>query len=151
MASKRGGPNGEESMDSGDKDARGAATTGALDYDSDQEQRLPMMPQPPPDQKNQSKMAAEGNPAPTGFKAWAGFGCTIFALACLCIAFASPFWMQTYPNSFNQFRNLGLWEICMDNYMHHKDDSQQIYSGCWWVFNRAEKYWKLREWLLPRK
>lgn len=37
----------------------------------------------------------------------------------------------------------------MDNYMHHKDDSQEIYSGCWWVFNRDKKYWKLREWLLP--
>ena len=65
--------------------------------------------------------------------------------------FASPYWMQTYPNSFNTFRNIGLWEVCMDNYMHHKDDSQEIYSGCWWVFNRDKKYWKLREWLLPRK
>lgn len=125
----------------------------SVEYDTDQEQQLPMMPQPaepPPDQQPQFKMASE-NPAPTGFLAWAGFGCSIFALACLCIAFASPYWMQTYPNSFNNFQNLGLWEICMDHYMHHKDDSQEIYSGCWWVFNREERYWKLRDWLLPRK
>ncbi len=94
---------------------------------------------------------ANDNPSPTGFLAWAGFGCAIFGLAALCISFASPYWMQTYPNSFNTFRNIGLWEVCMDNYMHHKDDSQEIYSGCWWVFNRDKKYWKLREWLLARK
>jgi hypothetical protein len=37
----------------------------------------------------------------------------------------------------------------MDNYMHYKDDSQEIYSGCWWLFNSEKKYWKLREWILP--
>jgi hypothetical protein len=125
------------------------------DSDLELEQRTPMMPQPaglPPDiirqQSIRSKMASD-NPTPTGFLAWAGFGCTLFALATLCIAFSSPYWMQTYPNSFNTFRNIGLWEICMDNYMHYKDDSQEIYSGCWWMFSRDKKYWKLREWLLP--
>lgn len=121
-------------------------------YDSDIDTKLPMMPQSGPDERGRAKMKDENvNPAPTGMLAWVGFGCTIFALAALCIAFASPYWYQTWPNSFNQFQNIGLWEICMDNYMHYKDDSQEIYSGCWWVFNRAKKYWKLREWLLPRK
>jgi hypothetical protein len=46
---------------------------------------------------------------------------------------------------------MGLWEICMKDYMHHKDDSQTIYNGCWWVFDREEKFEKLKEWLLPRK
>ncbi len=123
------------------------------EYDSEQEQGIPMMPQPGPDAKRQQSTATNmnDNPAPTGFLAWAGFGCTLFALATLCIAFASPYWMQTYPNSFNTFQNIGLWEICMDNYMHYKDDSQEIYSGCWWLFSTDKKYWKLREWLLPRK
>ncbi len=136
--------------------------------ESDLDQQSPMMPYNPPgeqfqlqplgeplvEKKKDAKMAKGGvneNPAPTGFLAWAGFGCCIFGLACLCISFASPYWMQTYPNSFNTFRNIGLWEVCMDNYMHHKDDSQEIYSGCWWVFSRDKKYWKLREWLLPRE
>lgn len=135
--------------------------------ESDTEQRSPMIGTtklpaevtqfstlPPGGQENnrnqQAKMANE-NPSPTGFLAWAGFGCAIFGLACLCVSFASPYWMQTYPNSFNTFRNIGLWEVCMDNYMHHKDDSQEIYSGCWWVFSTDKKYKKLREWLLPRK
>lgn len=126
------------------------------DFDSDTEQRQPMMPhsgsgviQPPGDQQSEQDKMEEDNPSPVGIKAWIGFGCAIFALAALSVAFASPYWVQTYPNSFNTFQNLGLWEVCMNNYMHHKDDSQEIYDGCWWVFNRDKKYWKLREWLLP--
>ena len=93
----------------------------------------------------------EKQPSPTGIYGWLGLGCSVFALACLCVRFASPYWMQTYPMSFNTFRNMGLWELCMHDYMHHKDDSQDLYNGCWWVFDRDEKYWKLREWILPRK
>lgn len=91
----------------------------------------------------------EQQPSPTGLLGWVGFGCSIFALACMCVSFASPYWMQTYPLSFNTFQNMGLWEICMKDYMHHKDDSQTIYNGCWWVFDREEKFEKLKEWLLP--
>jgi len=35
--------------------------------------------------------------------------------------------------------------------MQFKDDSQQVYSACWWVFDPQPKYYKLREWLTPRK
>ena len=134
-------------------------------YDSDIDTKLPMMPhsQPGPDERvaaGKSNKQADTknnmgdpnmNPSPTGQLAWVGFGCGIFALAALSIAFCSPYWMQTWPNSFNHFRNIGLWEVCMDNYMHYKDDSQEIYSGCWWLFSNEKKYWKLREWILPRK
>jgi len=129
-----------------------------LNYDSDVDTKLPMMPgaQPGPDERRkkpgepQTNMGDPNmNPSPTGQLAWVGFGLGIFSLAALSIAFCSPYWYQTWPNSFNEFRNIGLWEVCMDNYMHYKDDSQEIYSGCWWLFNREKKYWKLREWILP--
>ena len=164
MASAKGSLKGSQKLDESlgqTSSGKPAYNTGpSVEYDTDQEQQLPMMPQLPPDVlRAQQQQAAQpqflnmasDNPAPTGMRAWAGFGCAIFALACLCVAFASPYWMQTYPNSMNAFRNMGLWEICMDNYMHHKDDSQTIYNGCWWVFDRAAKYYKLREWLLARK
>jgi len=122
------------------------------EIDSDAEQQVPMMPQSSyqtqPSIPNEN-MEKQEPVAPTGFLAWVGFGCTIFGLACICISFASPYWIQTYPDSFNTFRNIGLWEVCMSNYMHHKDDSQELYRGCWWVFNSETKYRKLREWLLP--
>lgn len=90
----------------------------------------------------------EDNTSPTGTLAWVGFACTLFSLAALCVSFASPFWVQTWPNSFNKFRNIGLWSVCMDNYMHWKDEARAIYSECWWVFNPAQKYYKLRDWIL---
>lgn len=90
-------------------------------------------------------------PAPTGTMAWVGFGCCLFALACLTISFCSPYWLQTWSMSDNRFKNIGLWHVCFNNYMHFKDDSQQVYSGCWWVFDKQPKYYKLREWLTPRK
>ena len=89
--------------------------------------------------------------SPTGKLAWVGFGLSVFALTCMCIAFASPYWIQQWPNSFSTFQNMGLWEVCFHNYMHHRDDLQEIYNGCFWVFDGSERYQKLRDWLLPRK
>lgn len=91
----------------------------------------------------------EEQPAPTGKIAWVGFGCCVFALACLCIAFCSPYWIQTWPLSLNPFRNMGLWHVCFNKYMQFKDDSQHVYSECWWVFDHQTKHYKLREWLIP--
>jgi hypothetical protein len=91
----------------------------------------------------------EEQPAPTGTIAWVGFGCCVFALACLCISFCSPYWIQTWPMSENRFKNMGLWHVCFYNYMQFKDDSQQIYSECWWVFDQQTRHYKLREWLIP--
>ena len=62
---------------------------------------------------NQIMGEVDEQPSPTGMLGWLGFGCSVFALACLCVSFASPYWMQAYPLSFNQFQNMGLWEVCM--------------------------------------
>ena len=101
------------------------------------------------DKKNER--LTEEQPAPTGMMAWVGFGFGVFSLAALCMCFVSPYWLQTWPMSQNPFKNIGLWHVCFHNYMQFKDDSQQIYDGCWWVFDSAPKYYKLREWLIPRK
>jgi len=92
----------------------------------------------------------EKQPAPTGKLAWIGFGWCVFALACLSVSFCSPYWFQTWPKSENEFRNIGLWHACFNNYMHFKDDSQEVYSECWWLFDTKPKYYKLREWIIPR-
>ncbi|ESN89893.1 hypothetical protein HELRODRAFT_91254 [Helobdella robusta] len=81
--------------------------------------------------------------------AWAGFACGLMALASICISFASPYWIQTWPMSESPFKNMGLWHVCFNKYMQFKDDSQELYSGCWWVFDMQPKYYKLREWLTP--
>jgi len=96
-----------------------------------------------------SGVQREEQPSPTGMMAWLGFGCSCFALVCLAISFCSPFWLQTWPMSENRFKNMGLWHVCFYKYMQFKDDSQQMYSECWWVFSGLPKYYKLREWLTP--
>jgi hypothetical protein len=96
-----------------------------------------------------SERLSEASPKPTSMSAWLGFGICCFALACLGISFCSPYWLQTWPMSENRFRNMGLWHVCFYDYMQFKDDSQQVYSACWWVFDPQPKYYKLREWLTP--
>ena len=88
---------------------------------------------------------------PTSKLAWVGFGLSVFALTCMCISFASPYWLQQWELSFNTFNNMGLWEACFHNYMHYRDDLQEIYNGCFWVYNADQRYNKLRDWLVPRK
>jgi len=95
--------------------------------------------------------AVDKQPAPTGRLAWVGFGWCVFALASLSVAFCSPYWFQTWPKSQNEFRNIGLWHVCFYNYMQFKDDSQEVYNGCWWLFDTQPKYYKLREWIIPRQ
>jgi len=100
-------------------------------------------------QNNRPPALSEKQPAPTGMMAWVGFGCCVMALASLSVSFCSPYWLQTWPMSENKFKNIGLWHVCFHDYMQFKDDSQQIYDGCWWVFDSRTKYYKLREWLTP--
>ncbi|OAF65809.1 hypothetical protein A3Q56_06474 [Intoshia linei] len=64
------------------------------------------------------------------------------------VAFSTPYWIQSYENTYTKFQNVGLWELCFRNYIHDKDSKQEIYDGCWQIFSRKMKYWKLRGWLL---
>lgn len=146
---------------------RKAVEDAYQENDSDRvEQYLPMMQrsvsqQPPsnhfPDENRPDNFEQKPNdmdglmilPTPTGSITWVGFVCMILSLVSLCISFSSPFWMQAYPHSFNEFRNIGLWEVCFDNYMHYRDQTQEHFTGCYWIFNPTI-YEKLKEWLLPR-
>ena len=128
------------------------AAAGASGTDIYPEQSIPMMPLARSvSQQHTNKMDDPvKQKQPTGVLAWIGFGCALFSLATLCISFASPYWIEAYPQSFNEFRNIGLWEVCFDHYMHYRDQAQEIFTGCYWVFDGVI-FNKLKEWLLPRK
>jgi hypothetical protein len=51
---------------------------------------------------------------------------------CTLVAFACPYWSQSYPSTGNEFKNIGLWEVCFYRYRHWKDDDQKPYTG---IFN----------------
>jgi len=88
--------------------------------------------------------------SPTGTLAWVGFGCCVAALTCLLVSYCSPYWLQSLPMAENRFMNIGLWQVCLYNYKQFRDDSQDVYDGCWSVLDDATRYFKLREWLTPR-
>ena len=89
--------------------------------------------------------------SPVGVMTVAGFGFLLFMLASTLVCFISPFWYQTWPTSFNTFQSLGLWEVCFSDYIHHKDDTMHIYSGCYHIYGTDPSIVKLREWLAPRE
>jgi hypothetical protein len=88
--------------------------------------------------------------SPVGIMTVAGFGFLIFMVTFTVVCVASPFWYQTWPNSFNTFQNLGLWEVCFSDYIHPKDDTMHVYSGCFKIYGSDPDIAKLREWLAPR-
>ena len=80
-----------------------------------------------------------------------GFLLAIVALVFLVVAFATPYWYQSFPDAFSEFKNLGLWEVCFEEFQHPKDKDADIFTGCWWVYREDEPFRKLREWICLRK
>ncbi|CAH8654090.1 unnamed protein product [Dicrocoelium dendriticum] len=63
--------------------------------------------------------------------------CLLFVsggLLCNLIAFILPYWFARFPNSKNRFLRLGLWEICLQEYMPH-DLGNFMYTGCFYLFD----------------
>lgn len=66
---------------------------------------------------------------------------------CTLVAFAGPYWSQSYPSTGNEFKNIGLWEACFYRYRHWKDDNQKPYTGCFWFW--SPDMIRFRDWLMP--
>lgn len=64
-------------------------------------------------------------------------------------AFAGPYWSQSYPSTGNEFKNIGLWDVCFYRYRHWKDDNQKPYTGCFWFW--SPDMIRFRDWIMPRK
>lgn len=65
----------------------------------------------------------------------------------LVMAFASPYWIESYEETFREFKNMGLWEYCFENFRYPYYQFNTLFDGCHYIF--SEKYYVLREWLLP--
>lgn len=66
---------------------------------------------------------------------------------CLLIAFASPYWVESYNGTFTNFKHMGLWEYCFDHYRYPNNQLDQLFTGCHYVY--SFEYYTIREWLLP--
>jgi hypothetical protein len=68
---------------------------------------------------------------------------------CCISAFAAPYWTKRYFDTPQDFRNIGLWELCLYKYRHYKDDLQIPYTGCFWFW--TNEMYRFRDWIIPRK
>lgn len=75
-------------------------------------------------------------------------GISAFSFILFVIAFATPYWLVTDGRLQNpRFTNLGLWEVCFNNFqdIHRFYDTR--FTGCMWVFE--EEYYIIHDFLLP--
>lgn len=68
-------------------------------------------------------------------------------LVCLFVAFASPYWVVSWPRVYSGFKKTGLWETCFAGLVLERDPTQKAYHGCWWIL--APEYKRIREWIMP--
>lgn len=65
----------------------------------------------------------------------------------LLISFASPYWVESYSETFSDFKHMGLWEYCFENFRFPYHQFPKRFSGCHYVY--SFEYYVIREWLLP--
>ncbi|XP_059478911.1 uncharacterized protein LOC132204496 [Neocloeon triangulifer] len=70
-----------------------------------------------------------------------------FAGLLLLIAFASPYWLESFDETFSSFKNMGLWEYCFDQFRFPNYQFDHLFDGCNWIF--SQELYLIREWLVP--
>uniref|UniRef100_T1JEE8 Uncharacterized protein n=1 Tax=Strigamia maritima TaxID=126957 RepID=T1JEE8_STRMM len=77
------------------------------------------------------------------------FGCVLSFISALfiLISFASPYWLESFAETFQPFVRMGLWEFCFDNFRYPKYQFDRKFDGCNYVF--SEEFLVIREWLQP--
>ncbi len=63
------------------------------------------------------------------------------------IAFASPYWFQSWARVYSPFKRIGLWEACFSGLVLPMDYTQKAYHGCWWIL--ATEFMEIRNWVMP--
>lgn len=63
----------------------------------------------------------------------AGIVCSVIAFVLMFIAFASPYWYQSWTRVHSSFGHIGLWHICLSGFIMPKDPLMRSYVGCWWI------------------
>ncbi|XP_076281460.1 claudin superfamily protein pickel [Lasioglossum baleicum] len=72
---------------------------------------------------------------------------TYIAGLLLVMAFTSPYWIESYQETFSSFKHMGLWEYCFKEFRYPYYQFDKQFDGCHHIF--SEEYYVIREWLLP--
>jgi hypothetical protein len=71
----------------------------------------------------------------------------VFSLACLIIAFITPYWYISWPRVYSGFKKIGLWEVCFAGFYIGRNPSTRSYHGCWWIL--APEFQSIRNLVMP--
>ncbi|XP_052854680.1 uncharacterized protein LOC128263645 [Drosophila gunungcola] len=73
---------------------------------------------------------------------------SVLSVVFFVIAFSTPYWLVTDGRSQDpRFTNLGLWEVCFNNFQDIHRFFDNRFNGCMWVFE--EEYYIIHDFLLP--
>lgn len=59
----------------------------------------------------------------------------------------SPYWIESYQETFSTFKHMGLWEYCFEQFRYPYYQFDKLFDGCHHIF--SQEYFVIREWLLP--
>lgn len=59
----------------------------------------------------------------------------------------SPYWVQSYEETFSAFKHMGLWQYCFDQFRFPYHQFDKMFDGCHYIY--SDEYYVIREWLLP--
>ena len=63
------------------------------------------------------------------------------------LSFFSPYWEESYEETFSNFKHMGLWEYCFDRFRFPNYQFDKQFNGCHNIY--SQEYYVMREWLLP--
>lgn len=59
----------------------------------------------------------------------------------------SPYWVKSFEETHSEFKNMGLWEYCFEQFRYPYYQFPHLFDGCHHVF--SQEFYVIREWLLP--
>ena len=62
----------------------------------------------------------------------------------LLMSFASPYWIESYDESFSSFKNMGLWEYCFKDFSYPYYQFPRLFNGCHNIFSHVSFYVKFK-------
>ncbi|XP_015585783.1 uncharacterized protein LOC107263281 [Cephus cinctus] len=65
----------------------------------------------------------------------------------LIMAYISPYWIQSYQETFSSFKHMGLWEYCFHEFRFPYFQFDKLFDGCHQIY--SDEVYVIRKWLLP--
>lgn len=59
---------------------------------------------------------------------------------CLLMSFCSPYWIESYEESFSNFKNMGLWEYCFKEFYYPYYQFPRKFNGCHNIFSNVSHW-----------